>query len=248
MTGSGTVSSSDLSGWTRGLAMLLGAGVPLGVSLETLANAEPSPRLAEASAVLLSEVVDRGRTLSEAMACLGDVFDERYVALVRAGEVGGILDETLALIVDLADRERDIDARVKLLRSVRHVEGRDVPAETADARAAERTGAAALFCEVLGMLLGSGVPLPMSLATSAALLPAEEREHVAELASGLDAKDAPRTALGAWFGDWAFIAPVVRTVLAVGARTGTLDHAAAKAAEYLFGMRAALALEGPEAA
>jgi type II secretory pathway component PulF len=175
----------------------------------------------------------------------GDVFDERYVALVRAGEVGGILDETLALIGDLADRERDIEARLRLRDLVRQAEDRHIPGGAADTGATEQAGEAALFCEVLGMLLGSGVPLRMALETSAALLPADERRRVAELASGLDAEGSPRVALEAWFGTWAFIAPAARVVLAVGARTGTLDHAAAKAAEYLVRTREALALDGP---
>src|SRR5262245_26897530 len=87
--GSG-VSSQDLKLFTRQLAVMVDAGLPLVQALEILGNQTPNPHFAK---VLLSvkSSVEQGATFSDALKKHPRVFDDLYVNLVAAGEVGGIL-------------------------------------------------------------------------------------------------------------------------------------------------------------
>jgi type IV pilus assembly protein PilC len=91
--GSG-VSSKDLQIFTRQLATMIDAGLPLVQCLDILATQTPNKVFAR----ILSQVkagVEQGSTFSEALRRHPKVFDELYVNLVAAGEVGGILDTIL---------------------------------------------------------------------------------------------------------------------------------------------------------
>src|SRR6185295_4530657 len=91
--GSG-VSSKDLQIFTRQLATMIDAGLPLVQCLDILASQTPNKIFQR----ILSQVkssVEQGSTFSDALKRHPKVFDELYVNLVAAGEVGGILDTIL---------------------------------------------------------------------------------------------------------------------------------------------------------
>jgi type IV pilus assembly protein PilC len=91
--GSG-VSSKDLQIFTRQLATMIDAGLPLVQCLDILANQTEN----KAFKKVLSSVknsVEQGATFSDALKKHPKVFDELYVNLVAAGEIGGILDTIL---------------------------------------------------------------------------------------------------------------------------------------------------------
>lgn len=95
----------------RHLATLLGAGLSISKSLKTVARQLDHPRLASIVSQLGDEV-EAGEMLSSAMALHPAVFDTFIVNVVRAGEAGGTLAETLD---DLAN---DLEKRETLRRTI----------------------------------------------------------------------------------------------------------------------------------
>jgi len=97
------------------LADLLKAGVPVLRSLEVLSRQESNPLLTE----ILKEVhqdVSNGETLADSMAKHPNAFDELSVAMVRAGEEGGFLEDVLFRISSFIERKDEL--RNKLVGSL----------------------------------------------------------------------------------------------------------------------------------
>jgi len=92
-------------------ADLLRAGVPLLRALRLLAGARANPRLAVAMKALADQVAE-GSDLADAMAKDPATFDTVHVAMVRAGERGGFLEQTLARLGKLLEAQADLRAKV----------------------------------------------------------------------------------------------------------------------------------------
>lgn len=109
--GSG-VSSKDLQVFTRQLATMIDAGLPLVQCLDILANQTPNKIFARIlSAVKTS--VEQGSTFSEALKKHPKVFDDLYVNLVAAGEVGGILDTILNRLAIYIEKNVKLKGQIK---------------------------------------------------------------------------------------------------------------------------------------
>jgi type IV pilus assembly protein PilC len=91
--GSG-VTPKELQIFTRQLATMIDAGLPLVQCLDILATQSPNKHFGKILANVKNSV-EQGATFSEALKRHPKVFDELYVNLVAAGEVGGILDTIL---------------------------------------------------------------------------------------------------------------------------------------------------------
>ena len=91
--GSG-VTPKDLQVFTRQLATMIDAGLPLVQCLEILTAQTPNKIFARVLYQVKS-TVEQGATFSDALRRHPRVFDDLYVNLVAAGEVGGILDTIL---------------------------------------------------------------------------------------------------------------------------------------------------------
>ncbi len=91
--------------FTQQLATLLGAGQPLDRGLQILLDLPESP---EARRVIerIRDAVRGGTPLSQAMEQQENVFSRLYVNMVRAGEVGGSLDDTLRRLADYLERSK----------------------------------------------------------------------------------------------------------------------------------------------
>ncbi|MET4675481.1 type II secretion system inner membrane protein GspF [Luteibacter sp. ME-Dv--P-043b] len=99
----GTFTGDQLAQFTHQLATLLGAGQPLDRALGILLDLPEGERAKN----LVERVRDRvrgGTTLSTALDEENGVFPRLYVSLVRAGEAGGSLDETLRRLADYLER------------------------------------------------------------------------------------------------------------------------------------------------
>ncbi|MFO0874398.1 MAG: type II secretion system F family protein [Phycisphaerales bacterium] len=90
---------------------LLRAGVPLLRALRLLARNKASPRLAAVMAEVADEVAD-GQRLADAMARHPETFPGVQVAMVRAGERGGFLDQVLARLAAFLNHQADLRAKV----------------------------------------------------------------------------------------------------------------------------------------
>jgi general secretion pathway protein F len=98
-------SATGLAVWTRQLAGLVGAGLPLERALTALADEADEPRQRELVAQLRAEV-NAGHPLAQALATAPREFDEIYRAVVAAGEQGGALGSVLErLAADLEERQ-----------------------------------------------------------------------------------------------------------------------------------------------
>ena len=107
----GRVKSKVLTAFTRQLATLIDAGLPLLRGLDVLRKGEKNPTL-KRTLVQLAESVEGGSTFSEALAQHPKVFNKLYVNMVRAGEAGGVLDVTLSRLADFQEKAQKIKSKV----------------------------------------------------------------------------------------------------------------------------------------
>jgi len=94
------------------LADLLRAGVPLLRSLETIGRATTNRRLA-ATLREVQEDVSGGKPLADAMAARPGVFSGLHVAMVRAGERAGFLEDVLANLSTFLERQDELRSKVR---------------------------------------------------------------------------------------------------------------------------------------
>ncbi len=106
------VSAAHVESFTRELANLLSAGVPLARALAIL-HREASNPAAKAQWQQVHEDVTAGKPLADALAKTPESFPQVYVAMVRAGETGGFLELVLNQIADFRARETELKGRVK---------------------------------------------------------------------------------------------------------------------------------------
>ena len=95
----GGVSKAEIAAFTRQLATLIKAGIPLpdalGALVEQISNVRFKSPLSEVRAA-----VNEGSSLGDSLAKHPKLFDELFVSMVRAGEVAGNLDEVLGRLAD----------------------------------------------------------------------------------------------------------------------------------------------------
>ncbi len=108
----GRVSQASVEAFSRELANLLAAGVPLSRALHIVSREAAQPAARKQWSAIHDDVVG-GMSLAEAMSRWPRSFSAVHVAMVRAGETGGFLDTVLAQIADFRSRERDLKSRVK---------------------------------------------------------------------------------------------------------------------------------------
>jgi type IV pilus assembly protein PilC len=108
-----TASTRDLALFTRQLATVLQAGIPLVRGLRGLA-ADSTSKVISRAARDVGLRIERGESLSEAMTAHPEVFNTMYISMIRAGERAGTLD---AILEDLAVYLEKVDAIKTKVRS-----------------------------------------------------------------------------------------------------------------------------------
>src|SRR6266581_3017055 len=108
---SGRVKSKVLTAFTRQLATLVDAGLPLLRGLRVLERQEKSPVLRR---ILndLSVAIEGGSTFSEGLAQHPKVFNRLYVNMVKAGELGGVLEVVLNRLSEFMEKAQKIKGKV----------------------------------------------------------------------------------------------------------------------------------------
>lgn len=107
----GRVSSRDITTFTRQLAGLLRAGVPILRALATIRQQHASPAFQALAERIVGSVRD-GRMLSEALSGFPDLFPPLYINMVRAGESAGRLDDILLRLAEARERDEELRSRV----------------------------------------------------------------------------------------------------------------------------------------
>ncbi|MBI3494704.1 type II secretion system F family protein [Candidatus Saccharibacteria bacterium] len=106
------VKTNSLVIFTRQLATMVGAGVPLLRALNSLKDNANDPALTEALNGVATDV-QSGMPLADAMEKHPNAFNEVYVNMVRAGEAAGILDEILGRLAQQQEKSATIKKKVK---------------------------------------------------------------------------------------------------------------------------------------
>ena len=108
---SGRVKSKVLTAFTRQLATLVDAGLPLLRGLRVLEKQEKNVTLKQ----IISELafsIEGGSTFSEGLAQHPKVFNRLFVNMVKAGEIGGVLEVVLARLADFMEKAQKIRGKV----------------------------------------------------------------------------------------------------------------------------------------
>src|SRR5579871_3432313 len=110
--GFGRVKLNDLSIFCRQFSTMIDAGVSLVRALDVLGEQTQNPKLKR----ILKEIqieVESGQTLSKSMQKYPKVFSNLFVGLIRAGEVGGVLEEALQRLSHFLEKDMELRRKVK---------------------------------------------------------------------------------------------------------------------------------------
>src|SRR5438046_1081930 len=107
-----SVKLKDLAVFSREFATMVNAGLPILRSLSILEGQTESRVLKKAVEQVRIDI-ERGSSLSVAMAKFPKVFNRLYVAMVRSGEMGGVLDAVLERLAGNLEREVSLRNRIR---------------------------------------------------------------------------------------------------------------------------------------
>ena len=108
----GHISTKDRITFSRQFATLIGAGLPLVASLRTVADQTENKAFKSVIEEILASV-EGGSTLTDAFAKYPDIFNNTYISLVRAGETGGTLDESLRQLSDQQEKDASMVSSIR---------------------------------------------------------------------------------------------------------------------------------------
>lgn len=108
----GRITTKDKIVFTRQLATLIGAGLPLAQSLNTVLEQTENKKL-QSIVQEITASVEGGKALSESFAKFPTVFDPVFLALVGAGEISGTLDEALQRVANQQEKDAAIASKIK---------------------------------------------------------------------------------------------------------------------------------------
>lgn len=108
----GRITTKDKIVFTRQLATLIGAGLPLSQSLRTVIEQTENKRL-QGVVQEIQAAVEGGKSLSEAFGKHPEVFDKVFLALVTAGEASGTLDDALQRIATQQEKDAAMMSKIK---------------------------------------------------------------------------------------------------------------------------------------
>ena len=106
------VNGKGIAVFTRQLATLVKAGMPILRSLEVLARQEKRPAFKEVIESI-ADMIRSGGNFSDGLAANERVFDRLYVNMVKAGEAGGVLDTVLERLAVFMEKAQRITGKVK---------------------------------------------------------------------------------------------------------------------------------------
>jgi len=108
----GYVKPKFMAVFSRQFATMVNSGLPILRALSILGSQTESKTLAKVVTQVRMDV-ERGSSLSAAMAKHPKTFSNLYVAMIRAGETGGVLDQVLLRLADNMEKEVALRQRVK---------------------------------------------------------------------------------------------------------------------------------------
>lgn len=110
--GANKIISKDIGPFSRQMAAMLAAGMPIVTALETLEEQAANPNFK----IVIGELrknIEAGQSFSESLQQMPEVFDTLYVNMVRAGEQSGQFAETMKRIGELLEASARLRRKVK---------------------------------------------------------------------------------------------------------------------------------------
>ncbi len=108
----GRVKQKDIMAFTRQLATLIDAGLPILRSLHILEDQTESP-VFKIKIRQIAEDIESGSSLAEALDRHPKQFDNLYVSMVRAGELGGVLEAVLNKVAQFLEKRAYMKSKIK---------------------------------------------------------------------------------------------------------------------------------------
>jgi len=106
------VSSKDRVIFSRQLATMINAGLPLAQSLSTVEEQTSNKALKQIIGGIIGDI-NGGAALADSFAKYPKVFNQVFIALVRAGETSGTLDKSLERLADQQEHDADMLSKIK---------------------------------------------------------------------------------------------------------------------------------------
>lgn len=106
------VKLAEITLFSRQLAAMISAGIPVTRALYTLSRQAENPTLKNALETI-SKNVEGGMSLADAFAAFPNIFSNLYVSMIRAGEIGGTLENTLIRLSDQLHKEKQVKDNIK---------------------------------------------------------------------------------------------------------------------------------------
>ena len=103
--------ADEITNFTRQMATMIGSGLPLVEALRILKTQSGSNLKPVIEKILTA--VEGGSTLADAVADSGGGFSSVYVAMVRAGESAGVLDQVMNKLAEALDKQREFRSKTK---------------------------------------------------------------------------------------------------------------------------------------
>ena len=109
---SGRITTKDKIVFTRQLATLIGAGLPLAQSMRTVHEQTQNKKMQEIVQEVIADI-EGGKQLSDSFAKHPEVFDKVFIALVSAGEASGTLDDALRRVAAQQEKDAAMMSKIK---------------------------------------------------------------------------------------------------------------------------------------
>lgn len=211
----------DLVSYLRAYSILINAGVCIINTMDTLTGQIVHEGLREAHLDVMRQI-EAGSTLSKAMSQHPDIFTPFLIGLVRAGEVGGVLDETMARAADFYEKQLSLRRDRLLQQAAARAMGKAMEQEYETALLdVEYPTTMQYFCYMFGTMLGSGVPVVQALRVASEVLPEAAAEIMCGAAEAIRASEIDTLAPA--FREAEF-PPEVITLVEVGEKCGCLER------------------------
>lgn len=105
------ITPSDISTFTRQLATMVAAGLPITESLIIL-KAQAKGSMSKVVSQILADI-EGGESMSKAFMKHPTIFSPTYIALIKSGEAGGVLDVVLVKLADNLEKQQEFKGKVK---------------------------------------------------------------------------------------------------------------------------------------
>ena len=116
------VTISDLTLFSRQLAAMISAGIPVTRAINTLSRQSENPTLSSALESIARNV-EGGMNLTDAFSAYPNIFSKLYISMIQSGEIGGMLENSLMRLSEQLQKEKVLNDEIKSATSYPKVIG-----------------------------------------------------------------------------------------------------------------------------